>query len=376
MPLRVIHLINSLGQGGAERLLLDLTSYWDPARVASSVIALLRATLPIAPLEELPVHWQLLEMHTPYSPRGPSRAYRALDAAEADVLHTHLMLADFIGRRYARGRPSTKVLTTLHSPADHYLGPPKGIPSPLQYAYARMARSTPGLWVGCSAQVAQSFMEHPRWSAEVLVVENGLDPRRLALTHPREDDIRQKLGLTEGQQLIVTVARLVPSKGHEVLIDALAQLGDPRLIACWVGEGPLVAHLQRYATAHGVRDQIRLEGSRQDVTPYLRAADVFILPSIREGMPLALLEAMALGCPIITTDASGIGDVLTSARAGLVVKPGDASALASALRSLLASPELRTALGQRAARLFQDRYHVRRCATEYQDLYERMRAKG
>jgi glycosyltransferase involved in cell wall biosynthesis len=375
VPIRVTHLINSLGQGGAERLLLDLDDHWDRDRLDVRVIALMDAAAPIISRADLPPGWRVVGLRGPWDPLGWRRARQALDAAPIDILHTHLMLADVLGRRTAQRR-GLPVLTTLHSPAQHYLGPPERRPSLLQSAYERVARATPGLWVGCSEQVARSFHDHPRWSADVMVVDNGLDPSRMTLDPRAAAALRQELGLREGQILLVTVARLVPSKGHRVLIEALTGMKGLDAVACWVGDGPLRAGLERRAREIGLWDHLRVAGSRQDVTPYLAAADVFVLPSLHEGMPMALLEALAAGLPVVTTEASGIGEEIARAGAGLVVNSGDSEALRAAIRTMAGSPDLRQAAGERAAALFHERYHAERCAAQYERIYEALAAGG
>jgi glycosyltransferase involved in cell wall biosynthesis len=161
-------------------------------------------------------------------------------------------------------------------------------------------------------------------------------------------------GIDEGAPLCVTVARLSPQKGLEVLIDAAAILRDryperrARLVV--VGEGELRAELEARIAARQVGAMVRLVGARppDEIPAWLAAADLFVLSSHYEGMSLAVMEAMAAGCPPVVTRVSGTAELVPDADHGRVVAPGDAEGLAGAIAELLADPGLRRRIGERA----------------------------
>jgi glycosyltransferase involved in cell wall biosynthesis len=121
---------------------------------------------------------------------------------------------------------------------------------------------------------------------------------------------------------------------------------------------------------------LHLLGLRSDVAAVLASADIFVLPSLSEGLPLALLEAMFSGCPIVASDVGDVGVALAQGNAGLLVEPGNAAALAAALDALLSDPQRAAELGERAARRAAEKYDVSRMVRTYAALYEELLTQG
>src|SRR5438045_2743105 len=171
---------------------------------------------------------------------------------------------------------------------------------------------------------------------------------------------REELRIRPEDRLLVSVGNLYPVKGHQHLIDAVALLigRHPTLHVAISGRGQLADALAARARALGLADRVHLLGLRLDVPAILAAADLFVLPSLSEGLPLALLEAMFARCPIVASDVGEIGTALARGDAGVLVPPGDPAALAAALDRLLTNRQRAQALGERAAA---------RAATEYSD---------
>jgi glycosyltransferase involved in cell wall biosynthesis len=147
---------------------------------------------------------------------------------------------------------------------------------------------------------------------------------------------RAALGLPPDKFLFGIVATLRSWKGHSVLLDALAQLGDTRAQLIIVGDGPQQQNIDKQIAALGIAGQVTLAGRRSDVAPYLRALDVFVLPSYaNEGVPQALLQAIASGLPVITCPVGGIPEVARGLETITLVPPKDAAALAGAMRAAM-----------------------------------------
>jgi glycosyltransferase involved in cell wall biosynthesis len=166
--------------------------------------------------------------------------------------------------------------------------------------------------------------------------------------------------------LVGTVGRLEKQKGFDVLIDALGLL--PGVSAVVAGEGPERDALMRRAQARGVADRFTLIGWQEEIGPFLRALDVFVLPSRFEGLSLALLEAMAAGTAIVATDVGGTSEALVPGETGLLVPPEDADGLASAIDRLLRDEELRKQLGAAAREAWVARFTAQRMQQSYADL--------
>jgi glycosyltransferase involved in cell wall biosynthesis len=202
----------------------------------------------------------------------------------------------------------------------------------------------------------------------VAVIHNGIVPP------PTGDaaSLRGELCLAEDEVLIVSVGNLYPVKGHRVLLEALVQLAAmaelPRWRMALAGRGRETEHLKRYAAEQRLH-QVHFLGHRSDVPDILAAADVWVMPSLSEGLPLALLEAMFAGKAIVASAVGGIPEVIVSEDHGLLVPPGDPSALARALGRLVTSPELRGALGRAAEMRARRCYNVTRMTDQYERVY-------
>jgi L-malate glycosyltransferase len=169
----------------------------------------------------------------------------------------------------------------------------------------------------------------------VALIRNGLDPRRIVVSAPPAE-IRRGLGIGEHAPLFGSVGRLVPVKGLGYFLQAARSLLDelPEARFLIIGEGPLRSDLERQARELGIAHAVQFCGFRADVADVINALDVFVMPSIHEGLPMALLEASVLGKPIVASAVGGIPEVLTSPQ-GWLVPPGDVSALARACLAAL-----------------------------------------
>ncbi len=170
---------------------------------------------------------------------------------------------------------------------------------------------------------------------------------------------------------MVSVANLYPVKGHTHLIQALALLkgAHPRLHLALAGRGQLHDDLSRQAARLGLEDRVHLLGLRADVPNLLRSADLFVLASLSEGLPLALLEAMLAGTPVVATQVGEVPSVLGDDVYGLTVPPADSIALAEAIHRILDDPEEACAMGERARVRAEARFSVRCMVDAYLALY-------
>jgi glycosyltransferase involved in cell wall biosynthesis len=172
------------------------------------------------------------------------------------------------------------------------------------------------------------------------VVANAADVERLPEAVDR-DAVRAELGFGPGDHVMTMVGTFKRQKGHEYLVAAAAAVAprDPRVHFLLVGDGELLPDIVRRVAAAGLQDRVHFLGTRRDVPALLAASDSFVLPSLWEGLPVALVEAMASGLPVIATEVSGTRQVMVAERTGWLVPPGDAARLADAMLDLLADPE-------------------------------------
>lgn len=200
-------------------------------------------------------------------------------------------------------------------------------------------------YLAVSSAIAGELADRYRWpAAKIEVVYNSVDVKRFEVSPP--PDLRDELGAGDGRPLVLTAARLSDQKGHPTLLAAAAEV--PEAVFAIAGDGPERSRLEALAERLGVADRVRFLGSRDDVPELLAAADVFALPSLYEGTSLAVLEAMAARRAVVSSAIGGTDELIEDGRSGLLVPPGDAGALAAALRRLLGDRELREGLAGRA----------------------------
>jgi glycosyltransferase involved in cell wall biosynthesis len=219
-----------------------------------------------------------------------------------------------------------------------------------------------------------------------LDTELGLAPTQLTVIPngvpvPAGDgaQVRAELGLAEDELLLVAAGSLVERKGHAVLLRALAAVESAGVTVPWrlaiAGQGVERDALVALAANLGLADRVHLLGQRSDIGSWMLGADIFVMPSLWEGLPLALLEAMFTESAIVASRTSGIPEAITDGVDGLLVPPGDVAALAAALTRVLTDTEVRCALG-RAARLRAERdFSMDRMTTAYEALYSAPRLR-
>jgi glycosyltransferase involved in cell wall biosynthesis len=206
-------------------------------------------------------------------------------------------------------------------------------------------------------------------------VPNGIRPRGPGAGRSAA---RAALGLDPDQPVVLTVGRLTVMKGHRYLLDAVPGLARlvPDVAVVVLGTGHLQAELAAQAEALGVADRVHLAGHRPDARMLLDAADVFVLPSRHEGMPLVLLEAMDAGLPVVATRVIGSEEVVVDGETGLLVRPRDPAALEAALARLLADDDLRERYGRAGRARFVEGFTSARMAADTLAVYDRVLARA
>jgi len=267
------------------------------------------------------------------------------------LVHTHTSKAGFLGRLAARLAGVPRVVHTPHGHVFYgYWGPSR---TALFVALERLAARWTDTIVTLTPREVEEHLERRIGRVEqYAVVPSGVPTAALRATAPSRAAARARLGLGPGAFVIVGVGRLVPIKGFDLLVAALPALlaRVPAAHVVLVGDGEERAALEARAAALGVAGRLRITGAVSDVTGHLAAADVLAAPSRNEGMGRVLVEAMALGLPVVGAAVGGIPDVIEDGGCGLVVPPEDPAALAEALVDLGVDAALRAKLGAAAPR--------------------------
>jgi glycosyltransferase involved in cell wall biosynthesis len=277
-------------------------------------------------------------------------------------LHTH-----HVGP-FLYGAPAARLAGVVHVHTEHS-----------HEWYDTPRRRLAGRLMDEQARVACVSEEIAAWRSERLgcptaeVVPNGVAFDAVATT----TEARTRLGLAPRAQVVGSVGRLAREKGHRVLVDAFVELRErlPEARLVIVGDGPERVALERRCEDLGLQGEVTFTGCVEDPRAFLPAFDVFALPSLREGLPLAVLEASAQGLPFVASDVGEL-PVLAQEGAGLVVPPRDVSALSRALLSSLTDRVGAARRGEAGRRLVSARYSVDAMVRGYDELYGRPLARA
>lgn len=357
---RVLLLVKSLEPGGAQRLLADSVRHADRASFDYEVAYLLARRDGLVP--ELKAAG--VPVHVLHGERGTGWLLRLRKLAESraiDLLHAHSPYVAVGARLALRRRP---LVYTEHNVWPAYY--------PLTRMVNWLTFSRNAHVFAVSDAVRQSIRRPPlRTLPPVETLYHGVAWPGANL--PGAPPLWRELGLPHGAPVVASVASFRPEKGHAHLIDAAAlvrrELPDVRFVL--VGDGPTERDARRRVKRLGLETTVLFTGRRDDAAQLGGACDVFTLASLHEGLPLALLEAMAAGRPAVVTRAGGMPEVVRHGRDGLVVAPGQPAELAEALLALLGDRARRDRLGRAAAdrvRDFDMARAVRRIEAVYSEL--------
>jgi glycosyltransferase involved in cell wall biosynthesis len=356
--------IKGLGPGGAERLLVSL------AEVRASDLDMdVAYVLPhkdhlVRELADLGVSSHVLAGRRGLAdPRWPVRLARLVRQVRPDIVHLHSPAVGAVARPLLRALPGTLgLVSTEHN---------------VWSSFGRVARVANGITLPLSNEklAVSEEVRASVWSVHrdaVHVSVQGIPVTRLAARRPERAAARAALGLSDDDVLVATVANFREKKDYPTLLAAAARCrDDPRLRFVVIGQGPLEAEIRSLHAQLGLGASLRFLGYHPDPAAVVVGADVFALTSRHEGLPISLLEAMALGVTPLATAVGGIPEVITDHRDGLLLPPGDPGAVAAALTELSRDPRRRAELGEAAARRAQD-FDIARTQAELDAIYRRL----
>jgi glycosyltransferase involved in cell wall biosynthesis len=350
----IAHVIDSLEVGGAEAVVAALCRLHISAGHHAEVHCLAAAGRLAAELEEegIPVYVHGL----PTAPTSRWRLSRTLLRSRPDVVHCHNKNATIRAAAAARLAGARAIVSTRHG-----LGPmPFRLRTELKF-WVTAAIHCSRVVAVCEAARRNLTAGAPTVAHKVVTIRNGAPPPRMT-----EDQIPAKSGFT-----LVSVGRLVRAKNFETLLRAVAvaRAAVPDLGLWIVGDGEEGPELRRLCAELDLASTVRFCGQRRDVGNWLRAADVFALSSVSEGLPMSMLEAMAVGLPAIVTDVGALPELIALSGAGKTVPVRGVDRFASAIVELANRRHELAALGKRAATCYRAHFTPERMAREYLDLY-------
>jgi glycosyltransferase involved in cell wall biosynthesis len=358
---RVFHLVWTFDPAGAERIAHAILS----ACTSGGFEPHAGALAPASP--EGRAFWGRAGIALHDVPKGsgldltlPRRLAALLRERGISILHTHNAVGALYGG-WAAQWANVRHVHTEHSNVA------EGKRALRWLARARLRRA---IVVADSHKVASVLVRRDGFvPSAIRVIANGIDlPPPPPIPAER---FRRELALPEGARVVGTVGNLRAVKNQAMLIEAFAPLAsaDPHLHLAILGEGSERGGLEERLRALRLEGRVHLAGRRDDARSWLGHFDLFVLPSLSEGLPLSLLEAMAAGCPVIASSVGGIPEAVGDGREGLLVPPGSAPALTRAMRRLLRDRALARLLGEAAARTAAERFDGARMTAAYLELY-------
>jgi len=349
---------------GVKRLFSWMIPRFDPARYNVSLVSLRKKDLSEETLESMGIDITYLHK-SKFDPATLTALLKVIDRQQTDILHLHGYGATTFGRiaGWMRGLP-----TILHEHANLTDTPW------FQKVADRMLAPATDIAIAVSKSTADFVVKArlvPPERVKVVYLGVPLEEFSRIRTVQELAEARHQLGVLQDEFAVGTVTRLHDSKGNEYLVEAAQAVLQkrPRTRFYLFGEGPLRPALEAQARALGLGDRFVFGGFTRDVARTLSAFDVSVFPSLWEGTPLTVFEALAMGKPIVATDADGLADVLTNDHDALIVPKRNAAAFADGIIRMLDKPDLRARLSVHA-RVSGRRYDIQAFVQKMERLYD------
>jgi glycosyltransferase involved in cell wall biosynthesis len=370
-PVRVLLVTDKLGYPGARlhgagRLVTAWTQAFDPSRVRVVACALRDPSGLRAEFERDGIPITFLDAGR-FDPRTIVRLIRLIRAYQIDVLHLQEFGASTLGRIAGL---FTRTPSILHAHAEYTTSAVGGYPIPLRLIDRALGPLAARV-VAVSHSVAEFCVTHMGFRRQqVVVIHNPLPRPVRGADEAVEAGLRRRYGLPADAPVIGAVSRFYPVKGIAFLVDAFARvlrvIPESRLLL--VGDGPERDALESQARSLGIMEQVIFTGFQEDVEGHLRVCRVVALPSLHEGLPLAAIEALNAGVPIVASRVGGLPEVVSDGRTGFLVDPGNADAIADAVIRILRDPILERNLKAQCLREA-GRFSMQRFVARMEEIY-------
>ena len=371
--IRVLECIRQGKIGGGESHLLSLTAHLDRSRFEPVVLSFTDGPM-MERLKEMGVETRLIYTEKPFDIRIWGQVKRLLQAEAPDVIHAHGTRASS-NVLWAARKLGIPVIYTVHGWSFHQDQHP--LVRRLRILGEKYLTERSEVNISVSASNQQSGKEMiPQFRS--VVINNGIDQQKFDPDRAYSD-VRAELGIAADSVVVLFIARFTAHKQPLTLIRAFARAlttmqgsGATGLHLLMVGDGDEKVAGVALARELGLEEKISFQAFRQDVPDVLHAADIFVLPSLWEGLPIGLLEAMAMRKAVIGTRVDGTREVLQDGDNGLMVEPGDVDALAAAIVRLAGDRELRESLRARAFQTVRQRFDAATMTREIESIYSKV----
>lgn len=368
-PLRVLMVITTLDTGGAEKHLLSLCEGLRRKGHAVDLLFLKGAGTLAPEFEHLDVAVEKVPLEVLFHlPSAAAALARRIRRGGYHVVHSHLLKADMLAALAHRLAGGSALVASKHNDERALLNPAFGVIHGLLSTRADAV-------IALSEHVARFVGRRGRVDrAKIRTIYYGVDGEALRDRAGDPERVRAELGLTPRVPVLTMVARFARQKDHPTLLEAARRLKDQgrafRLLLA--GDDPFGDHRRRMeerSAALGLEDRVTFLGLRRDVPALLAASDLFVMPTLWEGLGLVFLEAMAFALPVVSTTVSAVPEVVVHGETGILVPPRDPAALAGAIVRLLDRPEERVRLGKAGRSRLEERFGLARMIEETEGVY-------
>lgn len=373
-PIRILHIITSLYQGGgAENHLLALARSMDRNKFQLSIAYMQPYHDLCDDFHQLGIHTYPLNCKNWVSPKSFIKLLTILQKGNYDIVHSHLYPADLYAFLALRLIKRTDWLSSHHNRPEYFMKPPHRQISAIIYQRAsKIVAISESVkeYVATNCSIAKKNIEKIYYG---LNEEHFLKSEASQTVRVQRDD----LGIANDDFVITIVGRLVPVKGHIYAIQAIQQLAaqQSKVKLLIVGDGPLKAELQKLVTTLNLENRISFLGLRQDVAQIMALSDIILLSSLSEGFGLVLLEAMAVRRCIVASEVGAIPEIVVNGVTGLLVPPSNSNAIAMAITSLEQNPLLKDELGVAGYSRLKQHFTVEQMARKTEELYCKVLSK-
>jgi len=364
-PIRLFHVIDSLRRDGTQTALVNLVEGLAGRGYEQSVYCLNNVVNSDIEAALLAANSQVIVIGKAAIATGWGLARMWLDFVRLrpTIVQTFLPFGDLIGRTVARAARVPVIVSSIRA---RNVDKSRWQPAPDRIT----ARWADRVVFNSLHTIDFAVAEEGVRPEQVVYIPNGVNVGPVCGAIARAE-FRSNLGVPTGARVIVTVGRLYPQKGHAGLLAAFQRVlrAAPEAILLIVGQGPLREELERQADSLRISRSLRFLGERRDVHAILPCTDLYVQASLWEGMPNAVMEAMAFGRPVIATDVDGTRELLEHGKTGWLVDPGNEEALANRITYALAHPEEACHLGKAAAELIRRDFSVEVMVSRFDGLY-------
>lgn len=365
-PIRVMHLISSSGLFGAEKVMLSLGRSLNNKDLESIMAAIDNSHNPHLELidearrYDLPFFVFRSEGRLDFG--AVRRMCKYIESEGIDIVHSHNIKANFLAALACRKAGIPLVVT------NHNWTKGGGKLALYEYIDVFVMRHFAQRIIAVSEGVRHDMMRKGIPEKKIRLIINGVEKELLN----GEALKKEEMGLRKDTPVIGVVARLSWEKGHRYLIDAMPDIlrEYPEVVFIFFGEGPMRRELEKMVKACGLSDNVVFAGYQPEMEKVYPMIDIIVQPSLREGVPMSLLEAMSFGRAIVATDAGGVRGLIRHKDTGLLIKPGSCSGIREAVLQLLSDPALKARLSDNAVRLVSEKFSLQKMIEGYVDLYQ------